>query len=277
MLRQTQQLRSLRSLMLGAVIVAGLSGCFCCSKREDPHLKEHRQLAQGLPLSCRNHCFLFFVHGCDPFDSIDMSGLVKRLQTLGYIKTHECQFCTNEEFIDDIRHVHERDPLAHFVLLGEGQGAEQARELAGTFQLDGITIDLLVYLNGGAKVATEKPPANVMQVVNIQGKTSAAEGTAPDHVINVSLSKAGDLGLANHPETVNLLLREFMKVASRVPVIDKVPAADPNPEPTPQPVKPAPEKPRDEWDFLKPEAPEKTQAPPPTAPPGGGPPIGGKK
>jgi hypothetical protein len=279
MMRQSRWLCGLASLLLGAATFVGLAGCFCVPRPEDPTVKEQRRLAEALPKSCRNHCFLFFLHGFDPFDSTDLSGLAQRLKSLGYIKTYEAQYCTNDDYMDEIRHIHDIDPYARFVILGDGPGAQQARDLAGVVQPDGVTIDLLVYFNAAEKLVKSARPRNVLEIVNFEGSRSAGDGAALDHVMNVALTDVSMSGQAVSPTAVELLLRELLQVAGRVPVIVKTPTPDPYAEPTPRPVKALPDGPSDEWDFLKPVSPGAPQSPPTqapqplpaTPPPGGGP------
>jgi len=264
--------------MLAAALAAGLSGCFCHVKREDPVVKDNRLLGKTLPPGCRNHCFLFFLHGCDPIDCIDLAGLVERLQDLGYIKTYEGECFHHGAFAKEIRRIHKEDPMARFVLLGDGKGARNARDLATVVGQDSITIDLLVSLNGG-KMGDRRRPQNVLQVVNIQGKN--ADDPAPmASAVNFNLPDVREFGLATRPEVVHLILQELIMVASRVPVVEKAPPPNRFEEPTPKPIKAVPPGPRDEWDFLLPAVPATPQKPPTsrppqpapaTPPPGGGP------
>lgn len=272
--RSTRRLPGPCSLVLGAACIAGLSGCFCHDKAklQDPTLKEQRVLGQALPGACRSHCHLVFLHGCDPLDCIDLSGMVEHLQDLGYIKTHEGEFFHAITLAEEIRQVHLKDKTARFVLIGDGEGAASAHETARILGYDHIGVDLVVYLNPSAKVGKLKPLDSVAQWVNVQGKNSTGEPVPGDHVINIIVSNVADWGLATHPQTMEIVLRELMKVASRVPVIEKVLPLNPNPEPTPKPVKPVPKGPPDEWDFLQPRSQSETLPGSKSPPPGGGPP-----
>ena len=181
------------------------------------------------------------------------------MQDLGYIKTYEGEFFNEEAFAKEIRRIHKDDPTARFVLLGDGKGARNARDLAAVVGRDHIPIDLLVALNGG-KMDNRSRPENVLQVVNIQGKNASGEGAQIASAVNLSIPEARGFGLATQPETIHAVLQELLMVASRVPVIDKSPAISQYKEPTPRPMKPVPPGPRDEWDFLLPEAQSAVQA-----------------
>src|SRR4051812_33766207 len=119
----TRPIHWLRRLGLGALsaaLVWGPSGC-CLVKQEDP-LKELRPLGHAVPLPCRNHCYLFCLHGYDPLDRVDLTGLIERLHELGYIKTYEGSFYQTGTFAKEMRRIHQEDPTGRFVLLGEGRG-----------------------------------------------------------------------------------------------------------------------------------------------------------
>ncbi len=275
--------RALGILALAALTGACLPGCFCHVKQEDPVLKAQKTLGQAMPLPCRSHCFLFFMHGCDPIDCINLSGMVERLQDLGYIKTYEGEFFHTGWFAKEIKRIHKEDATARFVVIGDGMGAGSIQRLAHLVQEKSINIDLLVALNG--KVAKEGITRNVLQVVNVQGKNAPGDSEWGDHAVNVVIPDVAEFGLATHPQVMELVLRELLQVASRVPVIDKALPANPHPEPTPRPVKPAPAGPRDAWDFLLPESRSTPKQPggkapaqpaPASPPAGGGPPVGTK-
>src|SRR5947209_16960549 len=79
--------RRLSALAL-LVLVVPLSGCFgpvvhpICS---DAHQRE--QHPGALPECCRHHVYVFAIHGVDPFDCANLSGVCAHLREEGYIKT----------------------------------------------------------------------------------------------------------------------------------------------------------------------------------------------
>src|SRR5439155_11479436 len=111
---------------------------------------------------------VFLIHGMDPLDFANLSGVRDYIQSLGFIKTHYGQLYHLWEFKKELRRVHEEDPEARFVLIGFSFGANMVRELANAVKQDGIVIDLLVYLGGNTLENTPpNRPDHVLHIVNI--------------------------------------------------------------------------------------------------------------
>jgi hypothetical protein len=240
---------------LVAASLAGGSGCLSCLHPLGPPDKEHAKLSCILPQCSRNHVYIFFLNGNDPLDCSNLTGLCARLQDLGYIKTYFGGWYHTGYFATEICRLHREDPLARFVLVGFGCGADQARKLAARVEPEGAPIDLVVYLGGCAKEeAGEARPGNVAHVLNIQGNSLFGGCPHLDHATNINYPEVCQQGTVTHKQTVDTLVKELAQVTARVPVIEKVPPPDARaPEQLPHPVKPPKPGSPDDWDFLKPE------------------------
>jgi pimeloyl-ACP methyl ester carboxylesterase len=256
--------RWLRTLAL-AFVAAGPSGCVPFLHSVGPPPKEHIAQTVCVPQDARNHVHIFFIHGMDPFDWANLSGVRDYLQSLGYIKTHYGQLYHVWQFEEEIRAVHKDDPDARFVLIGFSFGANMVRNLASDANEEHIPIDLLIYLGGNTlKDCPEDKPENALHIVNILATGCIWNGDYLEGADNLNYGDVWHFGSPTHPKTLDVLAEELVKVAARVPVVIR----EPQPwlpgeqAPTPRPVSPAKPAPRDEWDFLKPAIPGE-QAPPP--------------
>jgi hypothetical protein len=248
MTRKSPWLRRLGCALLAAALACG-SGCLCCLHPLEPVCKEHRQLCGSVPECCRNHVYLFFLQGNDPFDCANLAGLRDRLIDLGYLKCYLGPWYYAPHFAKELGRLHKDDPTNRFVLIGLGHGAEEACRLARKVEADGVAIDLVVYLGGGVR-EEHGHPGNVGQVCCVQ----PADCPPVEGAVNLTYPQGGPTCAATHPQAVELLLKALAQVACKVPVIEKVLPPNPNPPlPLPHPVTPPAAGPRDQWDFLKPE------------------------
>ena len=157
--------------MRGGVLLAALSGapgCLSYLHPVDPPPPELAGLCRSVPKSSRDHVYVFLVHGMDPLNYANLSGVRDYVQSLGFNKTYYGQLYDTIQFDKQIHRIRNQDPEAHFVLIGFSFGANMVRDLAQWAKDDGISIDLLVYLGGNTLENTpEDKPANVKQIVNI--------------------------------------------------------------------------------------------------------------
>lgn len=240
---------------LGLLLLLG-TGCLSFTHPVKGPPIEDTQIV-GLPRECRNHLYIFFVHGLDPLDCGNLYGVRDYLISLGYIKTYLGQLYHGGTFEKEIRRLHEEDPQAHFALVGFSLGANVARDIACAMRSDHITIDLLLYVGGNSLGnSPDERPENVGKVIHILPKIDSAVGSAIDGADNVEFTDTYHFGAPTHPKTLEILTQELAAISLRVPVV-MPPAPPPAREeaPTPRPLKPAPgDAARDEWDFLKPDA-----------------------
>lgn len=273
-----QQGRCRRCSLTPLVLLALLSGPGCLSFLNPVGKPPAEQTLSTLsiPPVYRNRVYIFIVHGMDPLDAANLSGVRDYIQALGFCKTYYGQLYHYWEMKKYMLRVHEKDPAAHFVVIGFSFGANLARELAHATKEAGVPIDLLVYLGGNTLENTEHDrPQHVGRVVNILASGCIWNGCQMDNATNMHYDNCWHFGSPSHKDTRALLARELYEVALKVRVVVKAPppprdwgglppagseeAPPPRPAseeaPMPRPVKPAgpmAAAPRDEWDFLKP-------------------------
>src|SRR5437763_11677820 len=74
--------------LLLALTLLGSTGCLSFCHPIDPIAPEQAAPAQALPEACRHHVYVFFIHGLDPLDFANLSGVRDYVQSLGFIKTY---------------------------------------------------------------------------------------------------------------------------------------------------------------------------------------------
>jgi hypothetical protein len=198
------------------------------------------------------------VHGLDPLDTANLSGVRDYCNRLGFHQTYYGQLYHTAFFRKEIRRIHQEDPDAHFVLIGFSFGANMVCSLAQAVKDDGITIDLLVYLGGNTlENTTADRPGNAGPIIKVRAKGWVRHGAEIDGAENIQESDVWHFGSPTHARTLDALTQELTRIASSVPIQEPavlnrstVPA---EPVPTPRSVQPPPtaSKP-DEWDFLRP-------------------------
>ena len=245
-----------RSLVLAAVAAIAASGG-CTPFRYSVAAPTREQLAQSacLPQAARNHVHIFFIHGMDPCDWANLSGVCDFLHSLGYLKTHYGQLYHVWQFENEVRRIHQEDPCARFVLIGFSFGANMVRNVGQVANAEHIPIDLLVYLGGNTlENCPQDKPENAVHIVNILATGCIWNGDYLDGADNLNYGDVWHFGSPSHPKTLDVLVEELAKVAARVPVvIREAPAWHWGEDaPTPRPITPSTAGPRDEWDFLKP-------------------------
>ncbi len=242
-------------LLWATFMLTTAEGCLRFAHPIQPPPVELTDACRQAPEDCRNHVHIFFIHGLDPFDFANLEGVRDYVQSLGFIKTHYGQLYHTWKFRDDVRHIHQEDCDARFVLVGFSFGANMVRNLANAVREDGITIDLLVYLGGNTldNVPSDRPD-HCLQIVNILAAGCIWNGCTMDGAQNYHFTNVWHFGSPTHPGTLEMLARELAIVAAHVPVYEL--PGNPGPEaPRPRPLgNPPPLRPeeRQEWGFLEP-------------------------
>lgn len=246
-----------RTLGRWLVSVGLTGGAGCCHLHSvQPPAPEWSEPCSSVPLCARNHVYVFFLHGLDPLDFSNLSGVHDYVRSLGFHKTYYGQLYHRGYFEKEMRRLHREEPNARFVLVGFSYGANKIRDLAQAVKSDGIHIDLLVYIGGNTlKNAPQDRPENAARIVNILAEGCVWNGAELTGAENVHVRDTWHFGSPSHQYTLEILARDLAAVAASVPVtLPPEPAmpGDAESAPTPRPV-PAPTNgPRDEWDFLKP-------------------------
>lgn len=243
-------------ICLVAAGLAGASGCLSCTHPIGPACPELAEPCRMLPKCARNHVHVFFIHGMDPADCANLSGVRDYVQSLGFQKTYYGQLYHGHQFKAVVRDIHQKDCDARFVLVGFSFGANMVRNIAQAAKEEGIKIDLLVYLGGNTlKNGPKDQPENVCRIVNILAQGCIWNGDTLDRAENVQVRGRWHFGSPSHPFTVQVLAQDLAEIASSVPIpIEHQQQRPPWDETVPKPRKLESRKPekRDEWDFLKP-------------------------
>jgi hypothetical protein len=236
--------RRLGRILLLAGLLSGL-GCFGFVHPIGPIPCEQMAPCRAYPSCCRDHVYLFIIHGMDPCDIANLGGVRDYIQALGFRKTYYGQIYHTSRFEKEIRRIHQEDPSARFVLIGFSFGANMVRYLANQAQAEGIDIDLMVYLGGNTlNNEPRDQPDNVGKIVNILASGAVFNGAWMDRAENIHETDVFHFGTPSHPWTLDMLARELTVVAGNVSVF--APGQTTTSGPSPAPV------PRGEWDFLKP-------------------------
>ena len=135
------------------------------------------QLAGAIPQDTKDHTYLFFINGLDPYYLANFRGQCQYMKALGYNNAYCGQLNHTQLFHDRILQVRKDDRDARIVVIGYSFGANSARSLANQLKDDGARIDLLVYLGGDTvKNSDTSRPTNVGRIVNITGHGSMLLG-----------------------------------------------------------------------------------------------------
>jgi hypothetical protein len=229
---QMQRARLWWLLACLCVGVAVLPGCTTADRPVEP-----LPTALDLPACCRNHVWFFLLGDFHPCHELEK--LRSQLIDAGYIKVYCGQVYHLWHFAAELKKVHQDDPEARFVIIGQGIAASAARDLASRAVDAGAPIDLFVYLDD----VSDPGPIAAPQVIAIHGpKDGNADVPKESEYV---LADAGLKGVAGHSQTLTILLRYLEPVCACVPLVDHGPPCDL----PPSPVSGIP----DGWDFLRPD------------------------
>jgi hypothetical protein len=242
-----------------AAALAGTSGCLgFCHPVDLSHVADDAT-CKNLPKCWRDHVYIFLVNGLDPVNYGNLTGLRDYLQGMGLNRSYYGQIYHAWYFENEIRHIHEQDPNAHFVLIGFSVGVNVIDSMARTVQKDGIFIDLMVFLSGNhpVKPLPKQQPENVGRVINILADGCMGNHGERCYAENVRLIETFHFGSPTHPVTLEMVAEAIACIVKTVNVAEPVAkplAPAPDEPPTPRPVHIPVSTHKDEWDFLKPVA-----------------------
>jgi hypothetical protein len=232
------------------VALLGGSGCLCYLHPVEALPMDVVEPCQSTPKCARDHVYIFLVHGMDPLDYANITGLRDYIHDLGFQKTYYGQLYHTPHFDTVIHQIAQEDPEARFVLIGFSFGANMVRDLANSMNKDGISVDLLVYLGGNTLHNNEyDQPPNAKRILNILATGCIWHGDTMDRAENTQIKGRWHFGSPTHPVTLEKLAHELAVVAASVPVAAPGPVG---PEVAPQPPPLQASGQRGEWDFLKP-------------------------
>jgi hypothetical protein len=234
-------------LWLLAAGLLGGSGCMSFLHPIDGPPADHVTCCKPAPACCRNHVYVFLIHGLDPLDYANLTGVRDYIQAQGFHKTYFGQLYHTFHFEKEIHRIHQEDPGARFVLIGFSFGANMVRYLANSAHDCGIPVDLLVYLGGNTlHNEARDQPENCAYIVNILACGCIWNGVWMDRAENIYEPDVHHFGSPTHPHTLEVLARELAVIAENAQAAEPAPPAEPGaPPPAAEP---------GEWDFLKPVA-----------------------
>lgn len=237
-----------------ALALCANAGCLGFLNPVEPPRSECLEACLAVPACSRNHVYVFLMNGLDPVNCANLTGLRDCLQNLGFIKTYFGHLYHQCWFEKEIRRLHAEDPDHRFVLIGYGVGVHAIRSMATHLEAEGITFDVLVFLDCTTLDDDDcQRPGNCTRIVNIWCEGNLCKGRNVDDAENICLREAGPFGSPSHLITIQTLAHELVLSACQVPIV--MPAVAPKPPATlPMPRQAMPEitKSRDDWDFLKP-------------------------
>jgi hypothetical protein len=255
-MRQQGSWRRWLGPLLVAATLATAPGCMACFHRIVAAPPELAQACQEVSCSCRDHIYVFLVHGMDPLDWANLEGVRDYCRRLGFRNTYYGQLYHTSYFRKEISRIHREAPDARFVLIGFSFGANMVRNIAQDIKQEGIPVDLLVYLGGNTlKNIPRDRPENAARIVNILASGCIWNGAWFDDAQNLHETDVWHFGSPSHPRTLEVLARELGRIAASQPMVQKVEPAVPivyNEEPTPRKITVTSTGRPDEWDFLKP-------------------------
>jgi hypothetical protein len=247
--------------LLGSVLTVA-PGCVSYLHPVDRPRPQEMETCMSIPRCSRDHIYVFIVHGMDPFNYANLSGLRDYVQALGFPKTYYGQLYHKWTFESDIRKVRQEDPEARIVLVGYSFGANVVRDLAKSAQKDGIDIDLLFYIGGNTLRNTpEDQPDNAVRIVHILSSGWDWMGEPIDRAENINIPEVYHFGTPTNPKTLRALARRLAEVASAMPMVEtpeKPLSTLHQDEPTPTTMGHVAQKPVEretigtEWNFLEP-------------------------
>jgi hypothetical protein len=215
-----------------------LPGCVSYLHPVRPAPVEYFQACHEVPKSARDHVYIFLVHGLDPFNWANLSGLRDYCHSLGFTKTYYGQLYHAFHFQKQLKEIYRQDPESHFVLIGFSFGANMVRDIALDAGKAGIPIDLIVYMGGNTLENTpQDQPENAQRIVNVLATGWIWNGANMDRAENLNVVDVWHFGSPTHRKTLEVLARELSVVAAAVPV-PQMPELAIKPftdEPTPRP------------------------------------------
>jgi hypothetical protein len=195
------------------------SGCMSYLHPITPPPVPFLEACHEVPKAARDHVYIFLVHGLDPTNWANMTGLRDYCQSLGFAKTYYGQMYHAFHFEDELERIYHSDPDAHFVLIGFSFGANMVRDVAHDAGKANIPIDLMIYFGGNTLENTEHDqPSNVGRIINILASGCIWNGAEMDRAENVHVTDVWHFGSPTHKRSLEIVARELAVVAASVPV-----------------------------------------------------------
>ncbi|MCS7167311.1 MAG: hypothetical protein NZ914_06735 [Gemmatales bacterium] len=206
-------------------LLGGLDGVANVSAQDAANEAE---FARQLPAQAKQHVYIFFLNGLDPFEFAQLSALRDYCRDLGFQRCWFGQFYHRWYFQQVIEEIWQEDAEARLVLVGFSAGAIAARDLAHALKRANIPVDLLMYIGGA--ILTNSPrsrPENVRRLIHIRANELVFRGWAIEGADNVKCEDVWHFGAPTHPETRRRLAEALAEIAGQVPVPQPAPTVWP--------------------------------------------------
>jgi hypothetical protein len=123
---------------------------------------------EGLNHACRDHVYILVINGFDPSEVTNAHGLAHYLEASGFphvFYTSQWDFVKYQQQFCEIKAA---DPSARIAVIGYSMGVSCARTLAQGLKEQGITVDLLIYMDAFAKNhSPEHSATDAKRIVNM--------------------------------------------------------------------------------------------------------------
>jgi hypothetical protein len=180
-----------------------------------PPPPESMAACNAIPKDRREHVHIFLINGMDPLYLGNLVGVRDYLQQLGFSNTYYGELFHWWWFKSHVRSVSKSDPEGRIVVIGFSLGGSMADSLARSLEREGLSIDMLVYVD--AKSFTHNfhhLPTNVGRVVNVTSLSQLWDGSPLDGAQNIHEGNVWHFGSPTHPKTLAALAVNVASVAA---------------------------------------------------------------
>lgn len=191
----------------------------------------------AVPQEVKDRTHLFFINGLDPYYLANFGGQCQYMKSLGYYNSHFGQWNEVEPLRRKIVEIYQHNPDIRIVLVGYSVGANSAQTLARQLRIDGVPVELLVYVAGDF-ITDTRQPLNVKRILSVSGHTSIVVGydlflRAPE--IEGASNYRFDVRHFQVPtrtEMMDLLIQHVMEIEPSRRAVNQVTSSFPNPRPS---------------------------------------------
>jgi hypothetical protein len=160
--------RLFASNALLSILVVASGCCFSSFNPVQPPPPDVIARCEGLNHSCLEHVHVVVINGFDPSQITNAVGLAHYLETSGFPHIYYSTQWASYKYLERIREIKAADPSARIAVIGYSMGVCCARKLAQRSKEQGITVDLLVYMDAfAANHSPEHAATDAKRIVNI--------------------------------------------------------------------------------------------------------------
>ena len=241
-----------RLLLCSMFLLPASTGCLHVFHESPPIHPTDWRPTDEIPDEAKSCLYVFLIDSTDPRYCGSMANVGSYINELGFGKTFCGHAIHRSYFSDKVRLIQAQCPSARFAVISSNDGACAAQQLASVAAQEGITIDLLIYIEPNCDIGDASDLA--IRSFAIQGRHFCF-GTADFQGETVIMEMADRGGVPTHRETLDVLERELALIAMSIPPRPREPIQLVNlvaPIPRPRDKTPAPKPLPAEWRFLHP-------------------------